>query len=179
MIGAAVKGHAWQMVALGLAGLLLWQTLHRHAAELDAANTHVTLSSERAANESSARRQAERYRTLEGNHRDDIAKITADASTVNAAAVGDAIRARAAHDRLQRDVAEFLTAHRVAAQARAAAGDGAPDSAALDLLADLRRRADERAGELAEIADRARISGTACERAYDSAHALSVAAQQP
>lgn len=178
MIGA-LKAHAWQLAALGLAGLLLWQTLQRHVAELDAANTHATLASERAANDRSARSQAEKFRTLEGNHRDDIATITAEASAVNAVAVADAMRARAAHDRMQRDVADFITAHRLAAQARAAAGDGAPDSAALDLLADLRRRADERAGELAEIADRARISGSACERAYDSAHALSMAAQQP
>jgi hypothetical protein len=36
------------------------------------------------------------------------------------------------------------------------------------VLADLLSRADERAGELAAAYDRARASGLACERAYQS-----------
>ena len=36
------------------------------------------------------------------------------------------------------------------------------------VLADLLSRADERAGELAAAYDRARVSGLACERAYDA-----------
>jgi phage tail sheath protein FI len=39
---------------------------------------------------------------------------------------------------------------------------------ALDLLADLLGRADERAGELAKIADERGIAGQQCERSYDA-----------
>lgn len=37
-----------------------------------------------------------------------------------------------------------------------------------ELLAELFRRADQRAGELAAIADQARIRGLTCEAAYDA-----------
>ncbi|MCM1513266.1 MAG: DUF2514 domain-containing protein [Oxalobacter formigenes] len=50
----------------------------------------------------------------------------------------------------------------------AAAGSGQTTRSAGILLAELFRRADERAGELAEYADRARIAGQACEQAYDA-----------
>lgn len=176
---ATLKAYAWQFAALALAVLLLLQTFQRHAAELDAAHATTTLATERASAATTARLQSERFRSLEGNHRDEIIQIMAGASAAGAAAGSDAVHARTAYDRLQHDVAEFVTAHRVAAQARAAAGNGAPDTSAADLLADLRGRADHRAGELAEIADQARIRGAACERAYASAHALSVAAQNP
>jgi transposase InsO family protein len=61
--------------------------------------------------------------------------------------------------------------------ARAAAEQCAPDTGALNLLAELQRRADSRAGALARIADDARRRGSACERAYDSSQAMSQAAQ--
>ncbi|WP_128422755.1 DUF2514 family protein, partial [Delftia tsuruhatensis] len=44
-------------------------------------------------------------------------------------------------------------------------------------LAELQRRADERAGELARIADDARGRGSACERAYDAVSAMIQAEQ--
>jgi hypothetical protein len=52
---------------------------------------------------------------------------------------------------------------------RATAACSSPAAAsAFDLLADLQRRADEEAVELARYADAARIAGQACERAYES-----------
>lgn len=41
-------------------------------------------------------------------------------------------------------------------------------AAALDVLADVLGRADARAGELADLADRARAAGIQCEREYDA-----------
>jgi hypothetical protein len=61
-----------------------------------------------------------------------------------------------------------------AAAARRTSGDSAArvdGQAAADpagMLADVLRRADERAGILAEYADRARIAGQQCERDYDA-----------
>jgi hypothetical protein len=45
-------------------------------------------------------------------------------------------------------------------------------NAAINSPAELQRRADERAGALARIADDARHRGSACERAYDAGLAL-------
>ena len=46
------------------------------------------------------------------------------------------------------------------------------------VLADLLSRADERAGELAAAYDRARASGLACERAYDSLRTVTMKPRQ-
>ncbi|HDR9034379.1 TPA: DUF2514 family protein [Burkholderia vietnamiensis] len=80
------------------------------------------------------------------------------------AALADAFAARAAAGSLQQRVDQLVAAarHPAAAAGSPAAGD------ALDLLADVLGRAGERAGELAEYADRARIAGQQCERDYDA-----------
>ncbi|MBU9549947.1 DUF2514 domain-containing protein [Burkholderia multivorans] len=76
----------------------------------------------------------------------------------------DAAAAASAADGLRKQVATLIerARHPAATTGSAAAGD------ALDLLADVLGRADERAGELAEYADRARIAGQQCEADYDS-----------
>lgn len=169
---STVKAYAWQIAAMALGALLLVQTLRLSDAHHGKSQAIATLNTERAANERAARVLSDRYREMEGNHRDEITKIGAAASAALAAADADAGRARVVADGLQRDLAAYLNQHRAAAQARAAAGQCTPDTAALDLLADLQRRADARAGELAGIADTARARGTGCERAYDAGQAL-------
>ncbi|MCO1358811.1 DUF2514 domain-containing protein [Burkholderia multivorans] len=76
----------------------------------------------------------------------------------------DAAAAVTAADGLRKQVAGLVerARHPAATPGSAAAGD------ALDLLADVLGRADQRAGELAEYADRARIAGQQCERDYDA-----------
>ena len=172
-----IKAYGWQLAALALAVLLFLQTTARHAAEMDAQTTRTTLATERHAASQAALAQSERYRKLEGTHRDELAKAHTDAQAAIAAADTGAARARAARDSVRRELADYLTAHRAAAQARAAAGDCTPDARPAGVLAELFDRADRRAGELAHIADTARARGTACERAYDSAHAMIEAAR--
>ena len=92
---------------------------------------------------------------LEGIRKDAHDQITiaaADADAARVAAVG-----------LQQQV------DRLAARRCPAAADGSPaaDPAGL-LLADLLGRIDKRAGELSAYADRARIAGDACVKAYRS-----------
>ncbi|AOK00204.1 DUF2514 family protein [Burkholderia vietnamiensis] len=91
-------------------------------------------------------------------------EIAKDANQQRTAALADAFAARAAAGSLQQRVDQLVAAarHPTAAAGGPAAGD------ALDLLADVLGRADERAGELAEYADRARIAGQQCERDYDA-----------
>lgn len=163
-----------------MATLLTVQTLRLATAKTERAQAVADLSTERANASSEALRTSQTYRQLEGEHRAQIDQISTQAATRITAAVADAGRARTARDSLRTELADYITAHRKAAESRAATGNCTPDTTATDLLADLQRRADDRAGELAEIADTARIRGTACERAYDSANALSnVESQQP
>lgn len=175
------KARLWRLLLSGLAavlfGMLIVQTLRLADAKQETAQAIATLAKERSTHERAAREQSERFRQLEGTHREHIAKIDTDAQAAIAAADAGHARAVAARNRLQRDLADYLTQHRGAAIARAAAGQCTPDPAPLDMLAELQRRADDRAGELAHIADTARARGQACEQAYDKAHALIEAAR--
>ncbi|RQZ58034.1 DUF2514 family protein [Burkholderia cepacia] len=91
-------------------------------------------------------------------------EIAKDANKQRTDALADAFAARAAAGSLQQRVDQLVAAarHSAAATGSPAAGD------ALDLLADVLSRADQRAGDLAEYADRARIAGQQCERDYDA-----------
>ncbi|HDR9100669.1 DUF2514 domain-containing protein (plasmid) [Burkholderia vietnamiensis] len=87
-----------------------------------------------------------------------------DANQQRTAALADAFSARAAAGSLQQRVDQLVAAAR-----HPAATTGSPTAGdALDLLADVLGRADQRSGELAEYADRARIAGQQCERDYDA-----------
>ena len=178
---ATLRASAWKYTAialgLGLGFGLLMQTLRLADAQLETAHAETTLQTERTSAAQSALRTSERYRKHGDKHRDEIAQIHTDAQTALAAADNGRARAVDARNRLQRDLADYLTQHRAAAQARAAAGQCAPDTGPAELLADLQRRTDDRAGELAHVADIARARGHACERAYDSARAMIEAAR--
>ncbi|WP_244168864.1 DUF2514 family protein [Pseudomonas saponiphila] len=83
-------------------------------------------------------------------------------------AAADAVTARAAAGSLQRTVDDL--AGRLAAQGRGnsctAAASAAATRTAL-VLADVFKRADQRAGDLAADADQSRSRGVTCEQAYD------------
>ena len=178
-----LRANAWKYSAialgLGLGFALLMQTIRLADAKLEAAHAETTMQTERAATAQAALKNSERYRKLEGTHRDEVSKTDTDAQAAIATADAGRLRAIDARNRMQRELADYLTQHRAAAIARAAAGQCAPDTSAADLLAELQRRADERAGELAHVADTARLRGLACERSYDNARAVIDAAGQP
>ena len=81
------------------------------------------------------------------------------------AAQADVATARTAAAGLRQQLADYR--QRARCNPTPARG-GTPAEDPLFLLSDLLSRADERAGELAEFADRAHIAGRACEAAYDS-----------
>ena len=95
-------------------------------------------------------------------------EIANDANQQRTAALADAFAARAAAGSLQQRVDQLVAAARYSA---ASAGSPAT-SDALDLLADVLGRADERAGDLAKIADERGIAGQQCERDYDALTAV-------
>ncbi|MDC2858643.1 DUF2514 family protein [Delftia sp. DT-2] len=169
---ALLKSRVWQLLALVLAVLLLWQSVGHLLALRAADKARADLATERADAAAAAAETSQRYRKLEGTYRENLDTIARESGQAQARAAADADAARAAAGRLRGDLADYITAHRAAAQARAAAGQCTPDTGALDLLAELQRRADERAGELASIADDARARGTVCEWSYDAGLAL-------
>ena len=81
------------------------------------------------------------------------------------AAHADAATARTAAAGLRQQLADYRQRTR---SNPTVAGGSTPAEDPLFLLSDLLSRADERAGELAEFADRAHLAGRACEAAYDS-----------
>ncbi|EPD44801.1 hypothetical protein HMPREF9701_00389 [Delftia acidovorans CCUG 274B] len=170
-----IKSRAWQFLALVMAALLLWLSLARQADRIAAFAARTDLAMERAAAAAAAAETSEHYRKLEGTYRENLDTITREAVQAQARAAADADAARATAGRLRGDLADYISAHRAAANARATAGQCAPDTGALDLLAELQRRADERAGELARIADEARGRGSACERAFEASLEMSAA----
>jgi len=100
-------------------------------------------------------------------------RIAAQTEIANAAtkeaesARADARAAGAVADQLRARVAELARRPAGSGNSAASAG-GAAAGDPLGVLADVLSRADQRAGILAEYADAARISGKACERAYDA-----------
>ncbi|WP_368647704.1 DUF2514 family protein [Castellaniella ginsengisoli] len=89
-----------------------------------------------------------------------------DAKTQAAVAAADADRARAASERLRQQVAQLQRR----ARDPAAAGGGQDQSGVdtLDLLVRLLSGMDEAGRDVSGYADRLRVSGLACERAYES-----------
>lgn len=78
--------------------------------------------------------------------------------------------ARAAAERAHTGLLERIAALQAGSRPSdpTAAGQCQAATAAVDVLADVLRRADARAGELAAVADAAITAGQACENAYDS-----------
>ncbi|MNI29519.1 hypothetical protein D3C81_429910 [compost metagenome] len=86
----------------------------------------------------------------------------------------DQVTADAAADRTSRNGMQFavddltrrLAASEASGNSCTAAASKAATRAAM-VLADVLKRADQRAGDLAEVADEARVRGMICEQAYD------------
>ena len=148
-----------RLAAYALACALLfgagWLTngwrLNAHIAQIETDQAQALTAAIQQARAEEQRRQV----ALEGIRKDaneQIAIAVADAAAADTAAIG-----------LQQQV-DRLAARRCPS---ATAGSPAADPAGL-LLADLLGRIDKRAGELAAHADRSRIAGEACVKAYRS-----------
>lgn len=121
-------------------------------------NAEKAKQAEQVAQQIEAARAEERRRTL-------VIQEVADAAQTQLETVrADAGRARDAAERLRQRVADLVAASRRPAPAGSGQAAGDP----IGVLADVLGRADRRAGVLAEYADRARVAGQACERAYDA-----------
>lgn len=144
------------------------QTLRLAHAQRDVAELQSAWAKDRAQRAEDARQAEAAARTEEGRraaaqqelidaHQKDLARLRADAAIADAAA-----------GRLRERVAALVAAARAVAADPAAAGGGQAGPDPADLLAELQRRADERAGELARVADERGAGWQACVGAYDA-----------
>ena len=145
-------------VAAFAAGLILAGTVQgwrygEQIAEINAAQAKAVTAAVTAAREEEQRR----INTMEVIANDTRNKLDA--------AHADAVASRAAAAGLRQQLADYRQRAR---SNPAITGGSTPAEDPLFLLSDLLSRADERAGELAEFADRAHLAGRACEAAYDS-----------
>ena len=172
-----VKRASLQVLVLGLASTAAVQTWRLQGAQLEAAEAKAQQAKQQAEGERLARVASETNRQLERQYREQVSEIETRAQADLAQSRVAVDRARDAGLRLQRELASYVERQRASASAAAAACQCQADtSPAVDLLAELFRRADQRAGELAAIADEARIRGLACEASYD---AVKKAGDQP
>ena len=164
----------WKPVLIAvLCGLAVWWFSHqRYTAGYSDASAEWALKwKQRDADDATAlaTRQAE-AREEEQRRQGEVDEIRKQARQQLAGVQADADRARAASRGLH-DKADKL-ARQLAERGRACGagttGRGETETSGAVLLADLFRRADERAGELAREADEARARGLACEAAYGS-----------
>lgn len=155
----------WLAVGVGLAlayGGGRWQQFTHDKAAYSAERTKTALSV--AVDQVKAvdrARAEEQRRTAAQTEIANAATMDLEKARGHARAAGDAA------ERLRLRVAELLAAGR-ARQDSVSTGTGTPAANADELLAELFRRADDRAGSLAADLDAARAAGTACERSYDA-----------
>lgn len=158
---------AFLLVAAGV----MFLAHNRYHAGFDTADRQwKTRWAERDTRDAQALEKAQREaRTEERRRQETIDALTEKTQRQLAVVAADADTARAAADRLHREARRY--ADRLAVcETR---DTGAPverqtATANAGVLAELLRRADDRAGKLAEIADAARERGRACESAFDA-----------
>lgn len=151
-----------------LAGALGVQTLRLSEEKADHARDQAADEKARAMQVAAVLVESERQRR---KYEDRIANLTGivdDTIRIAQGVAADAVAARGASDRMREYAASLVAAARKARGNPAPAVGGAPAADPVDLLAELHRRADARAGELAAIADARGTAGRACERAYDT-----------
>ncbi|WP_407223882.1 DUF2514 family protein [Enterobacter roggenkampii] len=147
-------GH-WRYTAGQTAEKLVWSDKWSKRDKADAEAKAAREASER---EEEQRRQLENNRIREDGEKQiaQVSAAAADAESVNK-------QLQLAIERTMQQLARSETGRLSAiASERQARADTAV------LLAELYRKSDERAGQLAQYADRARIRGLTCEKAYDS-----------
>ncbi|WP_085716621.1 DUF2514 family protein [Pseudomonas sp. B28(2017)] len=113
-----------------------------------------------------------RERAREQTYQQSINKAVQDGQRIIDQATADAAAARASADGVHGaadDLARRLAASEASGNSCTAAASQAATRAAM-VLADVLKRADQRAGDLAAVADQTRARGLTCEQAYYSIH---------
>lgn len=157
------------ITAIGLAVAALFGTYHHGLSVKDAEwqarwNARDTRDAAAKVDSEAAERDKEQARQASINKAIQDGQRTIDQATA------DAVRARNSANSLRAaadDLSARLAASEASGNSRTAAASKAATRAAM-VLADVLKRADQRAGDLAEAADQARARGVTCEQAYIS-----------
>ena len=162
----------WRVYAeIAVVGALLgWigvDTVRIASSNAQTALAHQQLSDERAAMAKAALAASEANRVEEGRRTAAQKEIVDEAQKFAARARADVVVADVAHGRLSDRANALARSCPAAGNPPAPAGSSAAAGPGI-LLADVLRRADERAGLLAAYADQSRAAGDACVSAYDS-----------
>ena len=148
-----LKAHAWQLLALALAGLLLWQTLRLAGAEVATARAQTQLSTHIAtqaqAGQAETTKKAGALLTHAGTQQENTHAYTQDLQRLEAARAADAGRIAS----LQHDIRAAATRHAQAAADAAAARDLADRHERLAALAAGGAGLVDRLGGLVKIRD--------------------------
>jgi hypothetical protein len=165
----AVLLKEWRLlVAAAVLVLVGLQQVRVSRARADASAARAALAAERATQARAAAAAERAARTEEARRETERQEVIRHAHEQTAAADAAARDAGRAAAGLRQQIAALVAAGRRAAAHSDAPIGGAPATDALDLLADVLGRADERAGTLAAEADRRGIAGRACVAAYDA-----------
>lgn len=164
-----LPGWLWALLCAGAISSLAVTGYQLKAERQAHQSTKSIHAAQVAAAERAAREQSEKNRATEQElnraqkaHAQEVAALHISRNADRAAAGAVVVRVRDAA-RATATLAGQACADSSTAQLREAAG------AAARMLAELRERADERAGILAEFATDAHLAGRACEREYDAA----------
>lgn len=165
MLTTLLDWRVWLMLAILTGGAYVAGRAHQRQNDMRAFNAErsaIAVASLKARNDA-----VDAARIEEKRRADDQVKIAKDAHEQAESARGDARAADVVAGRLRQRIDELLAGGRAASNSTAACSC-TPEHDSNTMLADLFRRADERAGSLAADVDAARVAGIACERAYDA-----------
>lgn len=162
-----LKQWKW-LVLLALVALLGVQEVRVSRAKTEASEARAALASDRATYAQAAATQEKAARAEESRREAEKTKVIEDARTQTATAEAAARDAAGAAAGLRKQVASLIASRRASPANPGTAAGSSPAPDAIELLADVLGRVDDRAGELAAYADSSRIAGEACTRAYQS-----------
>lgn len=168
--GSAAKTGAAIVLSFALAGMFVALGWYIRGSRADAEIAGCNLAASEVASTAihEAWKQEAAYRARERELEKESARAAQEAQAKIDAAQRAAADARNAADRLRQRAQALASAASCTAQGPDAPASSASAPAPGFVLADMLRWIDAAAGELAEYADRSRIAGAACERAYDS-----------
>jgi len=156
----------WALIgALMIAGLQTYRLALEQGAHAGTLRQHAEQVRKQ---EQQAREAVTKARAEDARRYANLMEIATNAQTELERARADAAGAADAAVRLRQRIAALAAARCPAPGNTSPSGSSAPADPAGDLLADVQRRLDDAASDLAGFADRARTAGAACERSYDA-----------
>jgi hypothetical protein len=161
---------AWLAIIGALLACLMFQQVRVSNARAGADRARAELADTKTRYAQAAQKAEADARAEEARRTEATRKVVSDAQSQTAAAQAAALDAGRAADGLRVRLAQYLASVRQAPGNPGTAGSSAGEQSSdpLDVLSGVLSRMGDDAGRVAAYADRLRVAGSACERAYDS-----------